>query len=91
MEGVVSTRRKISQARGKATRLAIIRAAAELFAEKGYKGASVREIMAKANALMRSFYHHFNNKADLYFQIVDDGNLTVRHFMHSEGNLKRNA
>ncbi len=83
----MNSKRKVSQARGKATRSTIIRAAAELFAEKGYKGASVREIMAKANTSMGSFYHHFKDKADLYLQIADEGNLAVRHFLRLVGNF----
>jgi len=76
-----------TQVRGEVTRAAIMRAAIELFAENGYKGASVRAIAEKAETSMGSFYHHFSDKADLYIQIADEGSLAVRRFMRSVGDF----
>jgi AcrR family transcriptional regulator len=64
-----------------------MRAAIELFAENGYKGASVRAIVDKAETSMGSFYHHFSDKADLYIQIADEGSLAVRRFMRDVGDF----
>jgi AcrR family transcriptional regulator len=65
-----------------------MRAATEFFSENGYKGTSVRAIVEKAGISMGSFYHHFNDKADLYIQIADEGSLAVRRFMRSVGNFE---
>jgi AcrR family transcriptional regulator len=78
---------KRTQVRGEVTRAAIMRAAIKLFAEKGYKGTSVRAIVDKAETSMGSFYHHFGDKADLYIQIADEGSLAVRRFMRDVGDF----
>lgn len=82
---------KKNQARGNATRSAIIRAATELFAKSGYKGTPVRAILEKAGISMGSFYHHFEDKADLYISIADEGSLAVRRFMRSVGDFESGA
>lgn len=80
-------RARRSQARGEATRAAVMRAATGLFSERGYKGTSVRAIVEKAGASMGSFYHHFRDKADLYVRIADEGSLAVRRLMRGVGDM----
>jgi len=80
-------RSRKGQARGEATRAAIMRAATGLFAESGFKGTAVRTIVREAGASMGSFYHHFRDKADLYIQIADEGGLAVRRFMRRVGDF----
>ena len=80
-------RPKKVQARGEATRSAIMKAAIALFAQNGFKGTSVREIVKNAETSMGSFYHHFQDKADLFIQIADEGSLAVRRFMRGAGNF----
>lgn len=81
-------RSRKGQARGEATRIAIMKAAALLFAEGGYKGTTVRAIVERAGASMGSFYHHFKDKKDLYIQIADEGSLAVRRFMRGVGDFE---
>ena len=81
-------RAKKNQTRGNATRSAIMRAATELFTKSGYKGTQIRAILEKAGTSMGSFYHHFENKADLYMSIADEGSLAVRRFMRSVGDFE---
>jgi AcrR family transcriptional regulator len=48
------------------TRQALVRAALRLFADKGFDGASTREIAAEANANIGSIAYHFGGKDQLY-------------------------
>lgn len=47
------------------TRQALVRAALELFGDKGFEGTSTREIAAKANANIASIAYHFGGKDGL--------------------------
>lgn len=49
---------------------AIIEAAAELFAEKGFRATTVRDIAEVAGILSGSLYAHIATKEDLYLEIV---------------------
>jgi len=51
--------------RGAASRERILNAAVELFAERGYAGASVAEICRRAETVVTSLYHHFGSKEGL--------------------------
>lgn len=51
---------------------AIRKAAAALFAEKGYAAASTREICQRAGITKPVLYYHFGNKAQLYEELVLD-------------------
>jgi len=52
------------------TRERILDAAEELFANKGYEGVSVRQIMRKAGADVSLAYYHFKSKRDLFDQVM---------------------
>jgi len=52
------------------TRERILDAAEELFANKGYEGISVRQIMRKAEADVSLAYYHFKSKQDLFDQVM---------------------
>jgi TetR/AcrR family transcriptional regulator, regulator of cefoperazone and chloramphenicol sensitivity len=52
------------------TRQAIMKAAVQLFAEKGYQGASVRDIVAKARVNQAAINYHFKGKDGLYFELL---------------------
>ena len=52
------------------TRQAIIKAAVHLFAEKGFEGASVRDIVTKARVNQAAINYHFNGKSGLYFEVL---------------------
>ena len=47
------------------TRQSIMKAAVHLFAEKGYQGASVRDIVAKARVNQAAINYHFKGKDGL--------------------------
>lgn len=48
---------------------AILAAAAELFAEKGYKATSIRDIGSRVGVLGGSLYHHIKSKDALFLEI----------------------
>lgn len=49
----------------------ILMAAANLFANKGYAGTSVREIVDVAGVTKPTLYYYFKNKEDLYRKLMD--------------------
>src|SRR5215831_17723442 len=55
------------------TRDALIRAALELFAAKGYDGTAVREITDAVDVAERTFFRYFASKEDLVLSFVRDG------------------
>ncbi len=55
-----------------ATRQAIISAASELFAERGYAAVSVEEIVRRARVTRGALYHHFEDKADLFRAVFEN-------------------
>lgn len=50
----------------------LIEAGKSLFADRGYAGASVREICAAADASSTMIHHYFGSKRDLYEAIVNE-------------------
>jgi AcrR family transcriptional regulator len=52
------------------TRLRLIQAAGEVFAEKGFRAAQVRDICRRANANVAAVNYHFRNKAALYEAVL---------------------
>jgi len=52
------------------TRERLLSAAAETFAENGYRGATVREICRRARANVAAVNYHFRDKAGLYEEVV---------------------
>lgn len=64
-------RRRLSAA---ARREVIATAAAELFAERGYRGASIEEIARRSGVTPPVVYEHFESKRDLYRDLLE------RHF-----------
>jgi AcrR family transcriptional regulator len=64
-------RRRLSAA---ARREVIVAAAAELFAERGYRGASIEEIARRSGVTPPVVYEHFESKRELYRELLE------RHF-----------
>lgn len=54
-----------------ATECKLLDSALALFSEKGYKGASIREIIEGAGVTRPVLYYYFKNKEDLFCRIVE--------------------
>jgi TetR/AcrR family transcriptional regulator, regulator of cefoperazone and chloramphenicol sensitivity len=52
------------------TREALLEAAAEVFAEAGFRGATVREICQRARANIAAVNYHFGDKEALYLEVL---------------------
>ena len=52
------------------TRQSIIKAAVTLFAEKGFEGSSVRDIVTKARVNQAAINYHFKGKDGLYLEVL---------------------
>ncbi len=50
----------------------VLDAAVELFAERGYDGTSVAEVIARAQVAKGGFYHHFASKEALLYEVYGD-------------------
>ncbi len=59
------------------TRLQLIEAAGEVFAEVGYQNATVREICRRADANVAAVNYHFGDKENLYIEVI--------RFSHQKG------
>jgi AcrR family transcriptional regulator len=55
-----------------ATRNALIGAARELFAERGYSGVATEEIVRNARVTRGALYHHFKDKQELFRAVCEE-------------------
>lgn len=53
-------------------RSAIVRAASELFAERGFRGVTTRELAHRVGVTEPVLYEHFKTKRELYSAIIED-------------------
>lgn len=65
------------------TRERMLEAAADIFADKGYAGAAVDDIVRASDTSKGSFYFHFPNKRGIFSALLD--HLTARLFARVEG------
>lgn len=50
----------------------VLDAAVELFAQQGYEGTSVAQVVTAAGVAKGGFYHHFASKQDLLYEVYGD-------------------
>jgi AcrR family transcriptional regulator len=63
---------RTQEARSATTRAALLRAAREQFAERGFAGAGREDIAEQAGVTRGALYHHFASKQDLFRAVVED-------------------
>ena len=78
---MVSKRGKQTAEAAELTRKRLLEAALKHFADKGFRGASLREIAQDADTTHGLIRHHFGTKEDLWRAMVDDfvGKFEQRH------------
>src|SRR4051812_48537271 len=64
----IASRPRLSSEERKAS---ILEAAMKLFAERGFRGTTTREIAAAVGVSEPVLYEHFNTKRDIYSAIID--------------------
>ncbi len=62
---------KIHRTWGEGTKKRLIEAAGEIFAKKGFRKATIREICERANAGVSAVNYHFHDKEGLYEAVFD--------------------
>lgn len=78
-----------SQARGRATRERLLRAAGELFRRHGYAGTTVSDVAARAGASVGTVYHHFPDKHAMLLALIDDWGDRVAARRRSDLDMER--
>ncbi|MEU7169593.1 ScbR family autoregulator-binding transcription factor [Streptomyces morookaense] len=73
------------QERAVQTREAILRAAAEVFDEYGYAGASINRILERAGATAGAMYFHFKSKEGLARAVMGAQSQTIVPLLDSQG------
>ncbi|MFF8392661.1 ScbR family autoregulator-binding transcription factor [Streptomyces sp. NPDC016172] len=75
----------LKQERAVRTRNVIMRAAAELFDEEGYEGASVTRIVKRAGVTLGAMYFHFGSKQDLAREVMNAQPYVIEPLLKSSG------
>jgi len=72
-----------------ANRLAILAAARRVFAQLGYDGATVRDIIRGTELASGTFYNYFRSKEEVYEALADDGARRFRPILrHARENAR---
>jgi AcrR family transcriptional regulator len=67
-----TTARSLKADQSEATRSALVEAARDLFAERGYAAVSTEEIVRAAGVTRGALYHHFAGKRELFEAVYED-------------------
>jgi AcrR family transcriptional regulator/protein-L-isoaspartate O-methyltransferase len=67
----MNVNRRTQPERRAATRGALVAAARELFAERGYAGVGTEEIVQRAGVTRGALYHHFSGKQELFHAVYE--------------------
>lgn len=76
--------------RGEATRMRILEAAEQVFAEHGYYEASIVKVTERAGVALGTFYLYFDSKLSVFEALVIDLNRRVRQSMSESMTLASN-
>ncbi|MFF5257121.1 ScbR family autoregulator-binding transcription factor [Streptomyces leeuwenhoekii] len=75
----------MKQERAVQTRESLLRAAAEVFDEFGYSGASINRILKRAGLTAGALYFHFDSKEDLARAVMNSQPETIVPWLDSRG------
>ena len=68
----VDRRTRTARAEGRDGRAALLQSAMEVFAQRGYRDASVDEIASRAGYSKGAIYFYFSGKDDLFFALLEE-------------------
>src|SRR3954449_13192741 len=68
----VDRRTRTARAEGRDGREALLEAALQVFAERGYRDSSVDDIAERAGYSKGALYWHFSSKDDLFFALLEE-------------------
>lgn len=77
-----------SQKRSIETRRSIINSAMELFSQKGFHNTNSKEIAAHAGVAIGSFYAYFEDKKQLFIEVLKCYNQQISERIHFDKNLE---
>lgn len=77
--------RQPKQERGVQTRKQLLRAAAEVFDESGFAGASIKVILHRAGVTAGALYFHFRSKEELARAVMNSQAESIVPWLESEG------
>ena len=80
--------RRSQAERRAATRGALLGAARELFAARGYGGVSTEELVRRAGVTRGALYHHFEDKRDLFRALVEELERELEEIVLGEAGKK---
>lgn len=70
------------------TKAGLLKAAARVFARRGYEGATISEIAAEAELSSGSIYAHYEGKAGLFLAVLEEhGRSELARHLHDDGPL----
>lgn len=72
---------KVTRANGRASRAAILAAAVEVFAERGYAGTTMAEIARRVRLTQPALLHHFRSKDELLLAVIRTRDETADYLL----------
>ena len=79
-----------NEARKSRTRKRVMNAAIEVIARKGLAGSQVRDIVRRARVSIGTFYLYFQDKRDVFLEILDENNDLLRQSLENRVAQTRN-
>ncbi len=87
----MSVRTSATKASEAETRQSLISAAAEVFADRGFRAATVREICERAHANIAAVNYHFGDKEQLYLEVLKQSHAIALKLYPPDLGLPKNA
>ncbi len=69
----------------------LLTVAGEVFAETGYKAATIRDICRRAGANVAAIHYHFGGKEPLYAEVLSQGFRTALRHFPADGGVPKGA